>query len=581
VHDAFGDYHRAVADMPGELNQALSRPLYAALGWQLGVVVVLVGVILLVAHWRRRHPESASWARREREPRGRAVLRIGFAVLWLIDGLLQAQPAMPSSFVSSVLNPSLGSAPHWLAAAVDPMVRLWLLHPVSADAATVWVQVGLGVGLLAGGRSRWSRIVVVVSIAWAMFVWVFGEVLGGLADPAASWLTGAPGAALFYAIGGVLLLLPWSAWETGRAPRLARIVVGGTVLLGAVLQALPRGGYWTGVRLFSVFDDAARGGIPGPLGTPSAWLSRQVVTAPSVVNGAMIAALVVVGLGLVLGALPRTMSLVAMMLCGLAWWLAQGMGVFGGVGTDPNTGPVLLLLLAAGWPRVAVAERTDAEPDAADPPWGRSLRTAALAAAVGCLLVLPVLALGTALQPVTAQAAVGDSGGLQPMAPQPAPQISLTDQSGQPLSLSRLRGNVVLVAFLDPVCFEDCPLLANQLATATRLLGPAGRTVQILAVDVNPTFHAVQDVKTFSDEHGLSDLPNWHFVTGSNAAVGAVLAAYGQGVSVPRVGMIGHPEAIYLIDRNGDAVGVLNDTADATLTRSYAQLIAEQVRHYL
>ena len=29
------------------------------------------------------------------EPRGRQVLRIGFGVLWILDGLLQAQPAMP------------------------------------------------------------------------------------------------------------------------------------------------------------------------------------------------------------------------------------------------------------------------------------------------------------------------------------------------------------------------------------------------------------------------------------------------------------------------------------------------------
>jgi hypothetical protein len=29
------------------------------------------------------------------EPTGRRLLRIGFGLLWLLDGILQAQPAMP------------------------------------------------------------------------------------------------------------------------------------------------------------------------------------------------------------------------------------------------------------------------------------------------------------------------------------------------------------------------------------------------------------------------------------------------------------------------------------------------------
>jgi cytochrome oxidase Cu insertion factor (SCO1/SenC/PrrC family) len=568
--------------MPGDLNQALAGPLYAALAVQLAVVALVALVAVLLIRRRGERYETTDASRQPVEPRGRMLLRVGLGLLWLVDGLLQAQPTMPSGFVTSMLNPQLATAPHWLVTTIDPMLRLWEQHPVSADAATVWVQVGLGLGLLVGGRGRWAKAVVLGSIGWAMFVWVFGEVLGGLTDPSTSWLTGAPGAALFYAIGAVVLLLPWPTWRTGVAPRVVRSVVGVTLLLGAVLQAIHRGGYWTGLQLSGLFDDAARGGIPGPLASPIAWVSSHVVAQPSLVNAALIAMLVGLGLGLLLDVSPRAMCVVAGVVCGLAWWLGQGLGVFGGVGTDPNSGLVLIVFLAAGWPRSRAGEAVaEAVPERADPHWRRSLRPAVGAAAAGCLLVLPVVALSAVLEPVTAQAAMGDSGGLQPMTPQPAPDISLTDQFGQPLSLRQLRGEVVLVAFLDPVCYEDCPLLANQMATALGLLGPSGRGVQILAVDINPTFHAVQDVKTFTDEHGLAGLPNWHFVTGSNAAVGAVLAAYGQGVSVPRVGMIGHPEAVYLVDRGGDAVGVLNDTANANLTRSYAQLIAQQVGRYL
>jgi cytochrome oxidase Cu insertion factor (SCO1/SenC/PrrC family) len=362
------------------------------------------------------------------------------------------------------------------------------------------------------------------------------------------------------------------------AARAARWIVGLTLLAGALLQAIPRGGFWIQPGLSALFDDAARGGVPGPLSTPIEQLSSHIGGVAFAANGVLVAALVVVGVGLLLDVAPRVMSGVAVGLCLLTWWFGQGFGVFGGLGTDPNTGLVLVLFLAAGWPRPAAV---DVVPVAAGSSWQRPIRVVGAAAAVGCLLLLPVVAVSGLVRPVGAEAAVGDSGGLQRLTPVAAPPIALTDQHGRPLSLPQFRGDVVLVAFLDPVCFEDCPLLANQLATAVGLLGAAGSDVQILAVDVNPTFHSVQDVRTFTNEHGLAGLPNWHFATGTNAAVGDVLASYGQGVSVPRVGMIGHPEAIYVIDRQGDAVGVLNDTANANLTRSYAQLMAEQVRHYL
>ena len=44
------------------------------------------------------------------------------------------------------------------------------------------------------------------SIAWALAVWWLGEGLGGVLTGAASPVTGAPGAALLYALAAVLLL---------------------------------------------------------------------------------------------------------------------------------------------------------------------------------------------------------------------------------------------------------------------------------------------------------------------------------------------------------------------------------------
>jgi cytochrome oxidase Cu insertion factor (SCO1/SenC/PrrC family) len=201
--------------------------------------------------------------------------------------------------------------------------------------------------------------------------------------------------------------------------------------------------------------------------------------------------------------------------------------------------------------------------------------------AVGCLVVLPLVAGVGLLGEQTAQAAVGDSGGVTETRPEPAPEFDLLDQDGRTVRMSDLRGSLTLVVFLDPVCFDSCPLIANQLATAVHSLGAEAGSVSVLAVDVNPVFNTVADVRTFTVEHGLDTWAGWHFVTGSNARVAALLASYGEGISVPNVGMIGHPQTIYLFGRQGEELAMLNDTANDDLVASYVALIAAELRRHL
>jgi len=54
----------------------------------------------------------------EPEPRWRAVLRIGFGLLWVIDGLLQAQPAMVG-LATQVIKPDSSESPSWVRSIVD------------------------------------------------------------------------------------------------------------------------------------------------------------------------------------------------------------------------------------------------------------------------------------------------------------------------------------------------------------------------------------------------------------------------------------------------------------------------------
>src|SRR5690348_7399965 len=45
------------------------------------------------------------------EPAWRQLLRIGFGVLWIVDGLLQAQPAMAVGLPAQVIEPTAANSP--------------------------------------------------------------------------------------------------------------------------------------------------------------------------------------------------------------------------------------------------------------------------------------------------------------------------------------------------------------------------------------------------------------------------------------------------------------------------------------
>ena len=182
----------------------------------------------------------------EPEPPGRRLLRIGFGILWIFDGILQAQPAMPLGMPAQVIKPTAASSPAWVQHLVNAAGTVWTYHPIQISAAAVWIQVGIGLWLLFARQGPWARLGALASVGWGLLVWVFGESFGGIFAPGLTWLFGAPGAVLFYCAAGALLALPEDAWRT---PRLGRLILAGTgvFFVGmAVLQAWPGRGFWQG-----------------------------------------------------------------------------------------------------------------------------------------------------------------------------------------------------------------------------------------------------------------------------------------------------------------------------------------------
>jgi cytochrome oxidase Cu insertion factor (SCO1/SenC/PrrC family) len=333
-------------------NPVLTGAFRSALGHQaLAVLLLLAAFALGWASLRARRPPGRQAAPATRpEPRWRAVLRIGFGLLWVVDGVLQAQPAMVAGLPSRVILPGAASSPGWVRSLTGWGTAAWTYHPVQAAAAAVWIQLGLGVWLLAARRGRWSQAAGLAGMAWGLVVWVFGEAFGGVFAPGLTVLFGAPGAALLYAAAGALIALPPRSW-----PRLGRWLLPGTGLFlagMAVLQAWPGRGFWSGGGpLAGMIRSMAQTPQPRPLASLVGGFGHLTagrafaVSLIAVVVLALAAAALLTGRRAVAGPAVAVLAV----FCLADWVLIEDMGVFGGLGTDPNSMIPLILLVTAAY----------------------------------------------------------------------------------------------------------------------------------------------------------------------------------------------------------------------------------------
>jgi cytochrome oxidase Cu insertion factor (SCO1/SenC/PrrC family) len=142
--------------------------------------------------------------------------------------------------------------------------------------------------------------------------------------------------------------------------------------------------------------------------------------------------------------------------------------------------------------------------------------------------------------------------GLSPVPAVAAPGFRLTDQDGRTLSLSSLRGKVIVLEFMDPHCTDICPLVSQEYVDAYHDLGKKASQVVFTAVNVNQYFNQVQDVAAYSTEHQLSSIPDCHFFTGPVSALRATWQGYNVAVAAPDPNAdIVHTSIVYFIGPDG------------------------------
>ncbi|MDX6389785.1 MAG: hypothetical protein QOJ73_848 [Streptosporangiaceae bacterium] len=513
------------------------------------------------------------------EPSWRRLLRIGFGLLWIFDGILQAQPKMAVGLPSQVIEPAAASSPSWVQHVVNWAGTTWSYHPMQAGASAVWIQVGIGIWIMVAARGASSRIAGLVSVGWGLVVWAFGESFGGIFAPGLTWLFGAPGAVLIYSVAGALIALPDRAWRTNRLGR-AVLAGMGLFLAGmAVLQAWPGRGFWPGTArghagtLTGMIQTMATTPQPRVLSSWAGSFGSFDAAHGFAVNLFVVATLAVIGSAFLSGQprLIRPAVIAFTVLCLADWVLIEDFGFFGGLGTDPNSMIPMALLAIAGYLALTRVPVPAAEPVITGIPvpgagWRERVRVASLrrsvasasiesvasAGAVGLIILGAAPMAAAQASPVAdtilAQAIDGSSAPLNYR----APAFNLTDQHGRAVTLASLHGKVVLLTFLDPVCSSDCPLIAQEFRQAGQLLAADSRHVELVAVNYNPLYTQLAYTRAFDHQEGLDTVANWLYLTSPRAQLQQVWRNYGLPMQIlPAGSMIGHGDYAFVIDQAG------------------------------
>ena len=145
----------------------------------------------------------------------------------------------------------------------------------------------------------------------------------------------------------------------------------------------------------------------------------------------------------------------------------------------------------------------------------------------------------------------GDKGDATLVKIGPAPDFSLTTQTGARLSLSDLRGKVVAVTFIYASCTDTCPLLTAKLAGLQRRLGrDFGPRVFFASVTVDPEHDTPEVLARYAASYGAKPA-GWAFLTGMPAQIREVERQYGVFARRNAGGDVDHTFLTSLIDGNG------------------------------
>lgn len=286
----------------------------------------------------------------------RRRFQIALGLLWILDGALQFQPYMFRSgsdgFISALQYNTMGP-PNVVTNLTRNMVVLVHHHQLLLNSAFAATQIVIGVGLIFRPT---LRAALVASMAWGLVVWVPGEALGGMIFPQASMAFGAPGAALLYIVASLMVWphrpgrFDGAVADGGLLGHRGSLWTWAVIWMGTALLELQQGNY--APRAVSALVDNLAPGGPGPIPTINHAVASALNNRGT--EFAFVALVVQLWIGYAVLRRPtRKPALIASIVVSIIYWIVPQNfgGILTGHGTDPNSGPLFLLLALVLWPR--------------------------------------------------------------------------------------------------------------------------------------------------------------------------------------------------------------------------------------
>jgi protein SCO1/2 len=111
--------------------------------------------------------------------------------------------------------------------------------------------------------------------------------------------------------------------------------------------------------------------------------------------------------------------------------------------------------------------------------------------------------------------------------PQRAAEFTLVDQFGEAVSLSKKRGEVVVLTFLYTYCPDICPVVASHLTDVHEQLtedGDISDAFSIIVVSVDPERDTIEHAHEYSAQHGM--LNDWAYLVGDQDELSRIWSDY-------------------------------------------------------
>ena len=135
---------------------------------------------------------------------------------------------------------------------------------------------------------------------------------------------------------------------------------------------------------------------------------------------------------------------------------------------------------------------------------------------------------------------------------QAVPDFTLTNQAQKRVSLSQLKGKVVVLNFIYTSCAlpQFCYRMTNHFGVLqSRFAGRDGRDLVLLSVTFDPARDTPEVLAAYAKQW-QADTGRWHFLTGAQIEIEKIAAAFGLDY-FPDEGLITHSLRTVIIDRAG------------------------------